>query len=839
MFKFQWVLRMAFRDFKKNLGRLFLFISSIVIGIAALVAITSFGENLKGDINQQAMELLGADMELKDNQALEKQPIDSLAMEVANEINFASMVLFPQSGDSKLTQVRALEGNYPFYGQLETIPNTAESTFRAGGKKALVEKLLMAQFNAQIGDSIRVGNVTFVIEGELQKVPGQTGITAMVAPAVYIPMEYLEETGLVQYGSRLNYSRYYRFATTQNVEELKEQYLDYWEEKKIRVDTIEDRKISTGNSFKNLSDFLALVAFIALLLGSVGVASSVNVFVKEKMSSVAVLRCMGVSAGMAMWIYLSQIIMMGFFGAVVGGVLGTLLQFMLPYLLQDFVPVQMSLQVSYMSLGIGVLTGLLIAFLFALLPMLKIRKVSPMTTLRPEDSSNTFKKDPLRWIVFVAILGFIFGYSFYLLGAWKLALGFTAFVFISFLVLFGLAALVMWSIKKFLPISLSYPIRQSLANLYRPNNQTVSLVATIGLGTAMISTLFFMQSLLLEEVRFADKNDQPNMLLFDIQTPQVGQVSDLLISQDLSIIQSVPIVTMALSEINGITKKMNDSLPEDERRSKSLFNREFRVTYRDSLIASEKLLEGKLRKYRGSGDSVFVSVDKNYAMRTGIKMGDEIIFDVQGRKLKTFVGSFRDVKFNQVSTNFLVLFPDKVLEQAPKFHVLVTKTNNDRQAANIQSEVVRAFPNVSVINLGTIVETFDQILQKITFVIQFMAFFSIATGLLVLISSLMISKYQRMKESVLLRTLGAQSPLVSRINTMEYFFLGSLASLSGIVLSFVAVALLSHFVFRLNFTPALLEALLLYLSITLLTVIIGWLNGRNVVKQTPMEILRD
>jgi len=838
MFKISWVLRMAFRDFKKNLGRLFLFISSIVIGIAALVAITSFGDNLKTDIDQQSKELIGADLELKDNQPLGVQPLDSIALALADEINFASMVFFPSTGDSRLTQVRAIEGDYPFYGKLETLPIAAEQSFRKGGRKALVEKVLLAQFNANVGDSIRVGNTTFLIEGELQKVPGQTGITAMVAPAVYIPLEYLEETGLVQYGSRLNYSRFYLLGSDQNVEALKEQYLDFWEEKKIRVDTVEDRKISTGNAFKNLADFLALVAFIALLLGSVGVASSVNVFVKEKMGSVAVLRCMGVSSAMAMWIYLTQILVMGFFGALLGGVLGTLLQFMLPLLLQDFVPIEMTLKVSFSSLGFGVLTGLLIAFLFALLPMLKIRKVSPMSTLRPEESSTSSKRDPLRWLVFLAIVTFVFGYSFYLLHDWKPSLAFTAFVMLSFLILFGLAALVMWALKRFLPIGLSYPVRQSLANLYRPNNQTVSLIATIGLGTAMISTLFFMQSLLLEEVRFADKNDQPNMLLFDIQTPQLEEVSNKILEANLPVIQSVPIVTMALDQINGIDKKTNDSLPEKERRSKGLYNREFRVTYRDSLIASEKLIEGKLRKVNQSGDSVFVSFDKNYAMRTGIKIGDEIVFDVQGRKITTFVGSFRDVKFNQVSTNFLVLFPENVLNQAPKFHVLVTKTKNDRQAADVQSSVVRSFPNISVINLGTIVETFDAILQKITFVIQFMAFFSIATGILVLISSLMISKYQRMKESVLLKTLGAQSALVTKINTLEYFFLGSLASLSGIVLSFFAVALLSHFVFRLNFTPALLEGLWLYLAVTLLTVFIGWLNGRNVIQQTPMEILR-
>ena len=838
MSDFSWVLKMAFRDFRKNFSRLLLFVSSMVVGIAALVGISSFGENLKRGIDQQSKELVGADLVLENNKPLGPQPTDSLAIATAEEINFASMVAFPSTGASRLTQVRALEGNFPFYGKLETIPAEAEASFRKGGKRALVEKLLMAQFNAVIGDSIKVGNLSFYIEGELQKVPGQTGITATVAPAVYIPMEYVEATGLIQYGSRLEYVRYYQLEDLINPDDLVKKYEEQWEEEKVDADTVEDRKRQTGRSFENLSNFLSLVAFIALLLGCVGVASAVNVFVKEKLASVAVLRCLGVSAWTAMKIYLVQIVIMGLAGALFGSILGSILQFILPAVFADFLPVDVTIALSWKSIGFGVITGLLVSILFALLPLLKIRKVSPMATLRPEEGETKINKDPLRWAVVLGILLFVFGFSFYLLNGWKLALGFTGFVVFAFLILWSVALGIMWLIRKFLPISLQYPIRQSLANLYRPNNQTVSLIATIGLGTAMISTLFFVQNQLLDEAKFADKKDQPNMLLFDIQTHQVEAVADKIRSKDLPIMQQVPIVTMGLESINGLTKKGNDTLPEEEKRSRGLYNREFRVTYRDTLISSERLLSGELRKVTNPGDSVFVSFDQGYATRTGIKLGDEIIFNVQGRPITTYVGSFRDVKFNQVSTNFLVLFPENVLNNAPKFHVVITKTKNDRQAADVQSEIVREFPNISVINLGAIVETLEEILGKISFVIQFMAFFSIITGILVLISSLIISKYQRMRESILLRTLGADSGLVSKINTLEYFFLGSLASLSGILLSFLATWLLSEFVFELPFRGAYKEALIVYLAITALTILLGWLNGRKIVKMPPMEILR-
>ena len=318
-------------------------------------------------------------------------------------------------------------------------------------------------------------------------------------------------------------------------------------------------------------------------------------------------------------------------------------------------------------------------------------------TLRPDDQSGGFGKDPVRIFVLLGIILFILLFSFFLLRKWDQTFWFTGFVVLAFGALWLLAMGVMKAMRTFLPISLNYPVRQALSNLYRPNNQTVSLLATIGLGTAMIGTLFFIQDQLLDEVRFADKEDQPNMLFFDIQTSQVDSMKAVL-AEGLPVLQHVPIITMGVSEVNGLTKKDNEELSDEERRSGSFYNREFRVTYRDSLINTEELLEGSLIPYRSDSDSIFVSMEEGYAERNHVKIGDEIVFNVQGRPLTTYVGSIRKVNFRRVSTNFLVLFPDKVLDNAPKFHVLITKTKDDNTSAEIQNIMVRQFPNVSVVN---------------------------------------------------------------------------------------------------------------------------------------------
>ncbi len=307
---------------------------------------------------------------------------------------------------------------------------------------------------------------------------------------------------------------------------------------------------------------------------------------------------------------------------------------------------------------------------------------------------------------------------------------------------------------------------------------------------------------------------------------------------DLPILQDVPVVTMRLEEIKGYSKKEAEAdstlnLPD------WAYNREYRVTYRDSLIASEVVIDGTWTgKLENPGDSVFISMSDGYAENLGVKIGDELLFNVQGALLKTYVGSLRTIDWNRVQTNFLVIFPEGVLEQAPQFHVLITRVENNELSARYQQAIVRNYPNVSVIDLQLILSTLDDILGKVSFVIRFMALLSIATGILVLVSSVVISKFQRIQEGVLLRTMGASRRQVLTIAGLEYFFLGIFASSSGILLSLAGSWALSYFLFESAFRPVWLPLLAIVAAITLLTMFIGVINSREVVSNPPLEVLR-
>jgi putative ABC transport system permease protein len=835
--RWSWLLLMAWRDSRRNRSRLLLFVSSIILGIAALVAIYSLGNNLEKDIDNQAAGLLGADLQISTNKPVSdtaQKLLGSIGQNRSEERSFASMVLFPKNGGTRLVQVKALQGPFPYYGELETEPATAGKGFK-NSQAALVDKTLMLQYGAKVGDSVKVGATTFIIAGTLLKAPGQTGLSTSVAPTVYIPLTFLQQTGLSQKGSRINYKFYYKLNNSTNIDALTKQLEPRLDKEGMSYQTVASQKQETGRSFSDLTSFLSLVGFIALLLGCIGVASAIHIYVREKIASIAILRCLGAKARDAFLIYLIQIVGIGFIGAIVGAILGTVIQQFLPVVLADFIPVEITTGISWPAIAQGVVLGVVISLLFALLPLISLRKISPLNTLRTVEEENA-GKDPLKWAVYFIIVLFITGFTYLQLKDFQKALFFTFSVLVAFAVLVAMAKLLMYLVRKFFPSSWSYLWRQGLANLFRPNNQTIILMVSIGLGTAFICTLFSVQSLLLSRVTLSASGNQPNMVLFDIQSQQKEKVAAIAQQYKLPVIQQVPIVNMRLESINDRTSAEPGDTTNDY--GGRVFSREYRVTYRDALTASEKITKGRWLGTTDASGTIYVSLEEGWAKRQQLKIGDTMVFNVQGAMIPTLVGSFREVDWNRIQTNFLVVFPKGVLEDAPQFYVLLTRVANEAASARFQQAMVQAFPNVSIIDLTLILKTLDEILEKISFVIRFMAGFSILTGIVVLIASVLISKYQRVKESVLLRTLGASRKQIFIITALEYFFLGALAAATGILLSLAGTWALAKFTFKTPFVVNVLTLLAVFVLICLLTVVIGLLNSRGVLKKSPLEVLR-
>ena len=829
---------MAWRDGKASGKRLLLFMASIILGIAAVVSIQSFSNNLKNNIGLQSKALMGADFLIDSNQPANERVVelmDSLGGYKAREVKFASMAAFPKSLSTKLVQVRAIEGNYPFYGELETEPKTSAFDYQDKGG-ALVDATVLLQFDLKPGDSVKLGTTTFPILGALITAPGSTGIGATAAPPIVVPFRFMEESGLLQRGSRLGYNYYFEDDKA-DLELLNDKVDPLLDAENADMDTHTDTSERLGRRYENVGRFLNLVAFIALLLGCVGIASSVHIYIKEKLKAVAVLKCLGATRKQTFLIFLLQIAGMGLLGGIIGTAIGLLLQQTFPLILQEFLPFTVEISTSYPAIFVGLLLGVSMSVLFALSPLVHTWFVSPLQVLRVQEDTGKKSRPYQIWVV-VAIVLFVLLFALWLLGRWEFALSFVVGILVTFSILAGVSIGFMRLIKKYFPKSWSFAARQSLLNLYRPNNQTVVLILAIGIGTFLISTLYFTKDFLLAKTTFEASAESPNLILFDVQTEQRNDVENTITPKGLPVIDNIPIVTMRMERIKD--RDVNDiRLDTTTRVNKWILNHEFRTTYRDSMIGSEKLLEGEwLPSVPPNTEVIPISLADNVANDALVKLGDTLLFNVQGKMMTTVVGNIRQVDWARMQLNFSIVFPTGVLEKAPQFHVVTTNAPDKASSANLQRELVKKFPNISIIDLRQVVTLVENILDKISWVITFMAFFSILTGIIVLIGSVRNSKYQRIRESVLLRTLGAQSKQILKINALEYLFLGVLGSGVGVLLSLLSSFLLAYFIFDTPFIPSWVPFLVVLPGITLLVLAIGLFNSRGVLNSPPLQVLR-
>jgi putative ABC transport system permease protein len=654
----------------------------------------------------------------------------------------------------------------------------------------------------------------------------------------YIPLAQLEATGLIQRGSRIEYQYFFKYAPEQNLDELLKPYKSQFEKANIDWTTVESRKEGIGSAFDNFSTFLNLVGFIALLLGCIGVAGAVHIYIKDKLPTVAILRCLGASGRKAFYVYLVQVAGIGLLGAAAGALLGSLIQKLLPVLVRDLLPIEnLSTDFSFLAAAQGILLGISVALLFALLPLSGILRTSPLRTLRASFETNETADRTLRWGVYALIALSLFAFTWWLVGAWRESLIFMGGIAAAFLILYGVALLLTFAVRRFFPRGWSYVWRQGIANLFRPGNQTVLLIVTIGLGTMLLSILFLTRNLLLKQVEFSGSGKQPNIVLFDIQTADKDSVAALTRAFKMPVIQQVPIVTTRIETIDGRTAAQ-DEADSTKALPGWVWNREYRVTFRDTLIGTEELISGAFAGVHTPGQTVKISISDGLQRAMKAEVGTRVVFNVQGTRLETEVGSVRKVNFNQVQPNFLVLFPKGVLEKAPQFHVVVSRVDNAAQSAAFQSKLVQRYPGISAIDLTQILKSVDEVLNKVSFVIRFMALFSILTGLLVLIGSIYQGKYARIRESVLLRTLGASRKQILWINAIEYFLLGVLACLTGVGLSVAGAWALARYAFKIPFEPEWLPLGLTFAAITGLTLLIGLFNSREVVRKPPLEVLR-
>lgn len=839
--------RLAWRESRTARRRLLLYMSSISLGVAALVAIDSFATNMQDSVRAQSRALLGGDVAFSSNQkfpAAIDSIFDSLAtsgLPVARVTTFGSMGFVARTGGTRLTQVRAINPLFPLYGDVVTEPADAWARLRTG-PVAVVDPTLLVALDAQVGDTLSIGYAKFEIAGALTSVPGDPGIASAIGPRVFIADTWLGETQLLGFGSRAQYEAFVKLPPGVNSPKWAAPLRPQMLKANVRMRNIVQQEINFTQAIGQLASFLGLVGLIALLLGGVGVASGVHAFVTRKVDTVAVLRCLGATSTQVLFIYVAQAAVMGLIGATFGAVLGVAIQFGLPLIIKDFLPLDVEVALDPVALGTGLAVGVCVALIFALRPLLALRRVSPLQALRRDETAlvRASLRDPATQLVNLILIASVILLAIGRADTVPRGLMFAVGIGTSLVVLYAASWLLSEGARRAVRPSWPYVIRQGVANLHRPANQTRSVVIALGFGSFLVTTIYLVQANLVQQFDITAAASRGNLVMFDIQDDQRAGVEQAIADGRHALISMTPIITMRVAKVNG-----NDPAEHARRsgqgRGSWALRREYRSTFRDSVVVTEKLVAGAWFTKHSATDTLHeVSLEQDLANeQLKVKLGDVITWDVQGVLVNTKVTSLREVDWGRFDPNFFAVFNPEAIRGAPKQWAAVAAVSDEKAIARLQRRVVERYPNVASLDVSLVRRTINDIVNKVSLAVRFLALFSLGMGVPVLFSAVAATRRDRLRESVLLKVLGATQQQVLRILFTEYALLGALGGLCGMGLATVGGWALVRFVFEAPFQFAFGPAATIAAAMLGMAVGIGLLTAREVFRETPMAALRE
>ncbi len=560
---------------------------------------------------------------------------------------------------------------------------------------------------------------------------------------------------------------------------------------------------------------------------------------------------------------------MGLVGSILGALLGIGMQQIMPLVLADFIPVNVHVLPSVRAVSAGIALGAWTATVFALLPLLAVRSISPLATLRRDVDPPRARWDVLRALAALALAGTVVALSALQIGSLRRGAFFALAIGMAVLVLWLASLALIHGARRGTPRRLPYLFRQGLANLHRPANQTVTVVLALGFGAFLLTTIFTVQHNLLQNIRMEDVGTvRANLVLFDIQTDQRGLVDSLIRAGHATATAFTPIVPMRISALNGNPVApllaRGDSLrradrgprrgsrravpaiaADSSRPSVWALRREYRSTYRADPGTGERVVSGdwfhaglqRRRTERGrSGEHL--DGDGTGATISGVKVGDDVTWDVQGVPVYSRVTSLRDVTWARFEPNFFVVFAPGPLDNAPQSWVTMVQAPDAASLGTLERGVAQHAANVTSIDLGEIQRAITTVISRVVLAIRFMAMFSLATGAIVLIGAIATSRWQRIRESTLLRTIGATRGQVLVILCIEYAALGIGAALVAAVLAGGGGWALAHWFFHVPFALPWSRMLVLAAGMVVLTTVIGLWNSLEVLHRPPLEVLR-
>jgi putative ABC transport system permease protein len=852
----------GWRDLKSAPGKFGFVVLSVAVGVAALVGVRGFSESFRRTLGAEARSLMAGDLSARlyhQPTAEEKSKIATVEQQGSSGIRSTwvtetiSMASVPPDPVPLLVSLKAVDpAEYPYYGVAELDP--AMSLQQAlDGDSAVVAEEFLIRLNAHVGQKLRLGGRDFRISAVLEQEPDRMTSGAGMGPRVMISQVALERTGLLAPGSRASQRLLIKLPDhpTTGIAGKSATAVDPVAMRKQLEDALPDAQVmdfregnpALSQGLENSTAILSLICLVAMVLGAIGVAMAMHAHLEQRMDMLAILKAVGAGSADLLRIFLLQTLGLGLAGSVLGVAAGVGVMAALPAVFGKLLPVHAELGFPWRSGLAGLGTGLLTTLLFCLPPLLDVRAVRPVLVLRrlveqgPEGIGGFFA----RWwarrlqlgisLVVVLALG---GIAWALSDSAKVGTWFAVLFTIALLVLLVLAWVSLRVLRFLLNrvrLQLPSSLRHGLSNLYRPGNQSAAVMAALGTGVMLILAVFLMQAALLRDLRQTASPKLPNIFLVDITTDEIPGVKDFFqhqqgVSQALDL---MPVVTGRIDSINGQTL---DQLKGQHFPRRMLENAS--LSWSDAPPAGDKVTQGK---WWAKGDAAEMAVGEGVSQRLHLGVGSKVELEVGGTARKLTVAAVYRADGQHLGMQVSFVLPSGQLKDAPATwyggaHI------DPKQIAAMERALFVAYPSVTVINLADVLDRIESVVDQITFVVRFLAGFSIFAGLMILASSIASTRFRRMREAVVLKTLGATRMRIVRTFSVEFSVLGLLAGSVGVVFANLLTRVLLQ---RLDvgFHIEWRATLIALVGTAVLATATGWIASYRILGLRPLEVLRE
>lgn len=842
----RFVLRMAVRETRASLQRLFFFFVCIAVGVAAIVALRSVIQSVRGVFGTEAKSLIAADVLIAtsrdwtpevratiDRRLAEAGPLERIEMvETPTMVRPADRT----KAVAKMAELRAVQPRFPLYGAIELQGAQRYAPALLADHGVLVRPELLTAIGVAVGDQIVIGRSTFTIRGLIAKEPGRGMGEFSLGPRVIIAYDDLASTGLLGFGSRARRSMLVKMDESRIeplVKDLREDFKDDF----VNIRSFRSTEDQIGRDFERAENYLSLVGLIIVILGGIAVSSVTRVFILQKIRSIAVLKCLGARSGQIVSVYILQVMTLGLAGSLLGVALARGVIASIPLMLGTSTSIlaQAHYGVSWSAALQGIAIGVLVSLLFSVVPLLQVRFIKPSLLLRDETVRRA------RDWTGIAVIGVV-SLALVALTAWQAAslkVGIVVCVgFAALAVILHLAGRALIALVAPLANARSFPLRHAVLHLSRPGNQTRVILLAVGLGAFFIVGVRSMQASLLGEFSIQVAQDAPDMFLLDVQKGQAAAVRAFLgdASRGGGAFRLIPVLRARVVGVAGQEVTLDGA---DEVRAKGQsIGREFTVTYRDHLEANERVIKGAF--WHSASPEGEVSVEQMIADRARLHVGDTMKFDILGRVVSARVTSIRDVEWRESRNGgFVFVFRPGLLDQAPQTYVSPLRGPDGVAArARFQHDLVERFPNVSVIDFHEVLETIRDVMSKVTLAITVVGGLVLFSGGLILIGAVAMTKFQRVYEAAVFKTLGANTRTIARMLLFEYGVLGSLAGTIGSLGAIVLTWGVSRYALEIPWRVFAGEHVAGVLLTALLVAVIGVVSSLDVLRNKPLATLR-